>query len=61
MSELAHKDWIDRAAAIRFRDKAFDAYFTNPRYLQSIREKFGPETEAHIREMTAHKLTRNNA
>ncbi|MBN9073742.1 MAG: aldehyde dehydrogenase [Rhizobiales bacterium] len=23
MSELAHKDWIDRAAAVRFRDKAF--------------------------------------
>ncbi len=23
MSELSHKDWIDRAAAIRFRDKAF--------------------------------------
>jgi gamma-glutamyl-gamma-aminobutyraldehyde dehydrogenase len=23
MSELAHKDWIDRASAIRFRDKAF--------------------------------------
>lgn len=23
MSELSHKDWIDKAAAIRFRDKAF--------------------------------------
>ncbi|QAZ42028.1 aldehyde dehydrogenase [Mesorhizobium sp. Pch-S] len=23
MSELSHRDWIDRAAAIRFRDKAF--------------------------------------
>ncbi|WP_204278005.1 aldehyde dehydrogenase family protein, partial [Escherichia coli] len=23
MSELSHKDWIGKAAAIRFRDKAF--------------------------------------
>jgi len=32
MSELSHKDWIDKAAAIRFRDKAFiDGKFVSAR------------------------------
>ena len=41
-----------------FRDRAFHAYFSNQRYLDMIRQKFGGETVQHIREMTAHKLER---
>ncbi|MEW5982059.1 MAG: radical SAM protein [Acidobacteriota bacterium] len=46
---------------LQFRDRAFDLYFTNPDYLQSIRRKFGEDTVAHIREMTLHRLERLHA
>jgi len=44
---------------LRFRDHAFDVYFTNPRYLEMITGKFGVETARHVRDMTSHKLLRN--
>lgn len=53
--------YVTAAQVIRFRDKAFDTYFTHPRYLDMIRKKFGPETEKHLREMAVHKLVRKNA
>ena len=46
------------AEVLRFRDKAFDTYFSNPRYLELVRGKFGEETVRHIREMASHKLER---
>ena len=33
----------------------------NAPYLDMVRDKFGPETVAHIREMTSHRLERTYA
>ncbi len=44
-----------------FRDYAFDTCFQGPRYLDMIKAKFGDETFNHIRQMTKHKLIRDNA
>lgn len=45
---------------VGFRDYAFQAYFTNPRYLNRIENLFGIKTVKHIQEMTSHSLSRNN-
>jgi len=49
---------LSAAEVLRFRDNAFYEYFTNPVYLNMIREKFGLEAVEHIQEMTRHKLKR---
>ena len=46
---------------LSFRDQAFQTYYTNARYLDSLRTKFGEETVTHIRQMTAHRLERKYA
>jgi radical SAM superfamily enzyme YgiQ (UPF0313 family) len=46
---------------LRFRDAAFQQYFTRPAYLAMMRKKFGAATIAHIQEMTRHKLDRRAA
>ena len=43
---------------LRFRDKAWQTYFTNPTYLDMVTRTFGPLTTEHIREMAAHTLER---
>jgi radical SAM superfamily enzyme YgiQ (UPF0313 family) len=52
---------ISSSEVLRFRDRAFDTYFTHEPYLQLVRHKFGEATVAHIREMTKHKLARKYA
>lgn len=49
---------LSGAEVLRFRDKAFNTCFSNPRYLEMIRGRFGEETVRHIREMASHKLER---
>jgi len=49
---------LSAADVLAFRDHAFDVYFRSQRYLDMIREKFGPETVQHIQEMASHKLVR---
>ena len=44
-----------------FRDKAFQDYFNNPKYLKMIGKKFGPEVVTHIEEMLQQKIQRKNA
>lgn len=46
---------------LKFRDDAFHAYFTNPRYLEMVERTFGAPTAAHIREMTKTRLERKFA
>lgn len=46
---------------LSFRDYAFDAYYTSPRYLSMIKQKFGTATVEHIRKMTSTKLRRKYA
>ena len=51
---------VSGAEVLRFRDQAFQAYYSSPRYLQMIEKKFGAETTAHIKDMTSHKLARQH-
>jgi len=52
---------LSGAEVLRFRDHAFQIYFSSPRYLEMIERKFGPETVAHIKEMASQKLVRRHA
>ena len=49
---------LSAAEVLAFRDDAFNAYFTDPRYLDLVTQRFGWETRGHIEEMTRHKLRR---
>ena len=51
--------YIPAKDVLRFRDKAFQAYYTNPRYLEMVEQKFGAATVGHIGEMTGHRLERD--
>ena len=44
---------------VAFRDWAFDQYFTSPRYLQMMHQKFGNGAVDQIKRMTAVKLERD--
>jgi radical SAM superfamily enzyme YgiQ (UPF0313 family) len=46
---------------LRFRDEAFHSYFSNPRYLDMLGAKFGPETRSHVEGMNRHRLRRKYA
>jgi hypothetical protein len=50
--------YLTGAEVLRFRDFAFNAYYTNPRYLSMINKKFGLETTNHIIQMASQKLER---
>jgi radical SAM superfamily enzyme YgiQ (UPF0313 family) len=52
---------LSAAEVLRFRDAAFDSYFTGARYLEMIRARFGMDVRNHVAAMTAHKLVRRNA
>jgi anaerobic magnesium-protoporphyrin IX monomethyl ester cyclase len=49
---------ISAADVLRFRDNAFDAYFSNPRYLEMVTQRFGWETRKHIEQMASQSLAR---
>ena len=51
---------LSSGEVLAFRDYAFDAYYTNPRYLDRIDRCFGRETVQHIRKMSEHKLPRKH-
>jgi anaerobic magnesium-protoporphyrin IX monomethyl ester cyclase len=52
---------LPASEVIKFRDRAFQVYFSSPKYLDMVLKTFGPETVAHIREMATHKLERQFA
>ena len=52
---------LSAGEVLAFRDEAFHTYFTHAPYLDMIGRKFGADTVAHIKEMTAHKLERRFA
>ncbi len=49
---------LTASEVLRFRDHAFKAYFSSPRYLQMVERKFGKETVEHIRMMSSFRLAR---
>jgi anaerobic magnesium-protoporphyrin IX monomethyl ester cyclase len=50
--------YLSGAEVLRFRDQAFQQYFSSPRYLRMIETKYGSLTADHIREMAAQPLVR---
>lgn len=51
-------DVVPAKDVLRFRDDAFHAYFSNPKYLDMITQRFGWETRAHVTEMARPRLRR---
>jgi radical SAM superfamily enzyme YgiQ (UPF0313 family) len=54
-------NYLTAGEVLTFRDAAWHQYFSNPAYLELIKDKFGVETYNHIFEMTTHKLKRKHA
>lgn len=52
---------LPASEVLKFRDHAFQAYFTHPSYLSYVERRFGADTLAHIKEMSAHRLERKFA
>ena len=50
--------YISNVEVLRFRDHAFQEYFSNPQYLNVIEEKFGRGVVEHVNQMLKHKLHR---
>lgn len=51
-------DALTSAEVLRFRDQAFDTYFSSASYLDLVKRKFGSEVLGHIREMSSITLKR---
>ena len=51
-------DTLPASEVLRFRDKAFITYFTDPNYLKMIEKKFGQKVIDHINQMLAIPLKR---
>jgi anaerobic magnesium-protoporphyrin IX monomethyl ester cyclase len=49
---------VSAAAVLGFRDEAFHEYFSSPRYLDMVAQRFGWETREHIEEMSQTRLRR---
>jgi radical SAM superfamily enzyme YgiQ (UPF0313 family) len=52
---------LSAGEVLRFRDHAFRAYFTHPKYLGMVEQKFGTTTAEHIRSMSSQRLVRQYA
>ncbi len=51
-------DFLEAKDVLRFRDEAWQHYFTNPKYLNMVREKFGQNVVDHINALSSVKLKR---
>ncbi len=49
---------LSAAEVLRFRDNAFNTYYTSPKYLDMLEQKFGFAAKTHVQEMTKIKLKR---
>ncbi len=50
---------LTAAEVLRFRDDAFQGYYTNPRYLEMVQQRFGAAMVEHIRTMAGRRLERD--
>src|SRR5262249_24934009 len=51
--------YVTAKDVLQFPDQAFLKYYTNPRYLDMVGKRFGPETVDHIKGMTRFRLERH--
>jgi hypothetical protein len=52
---------VSASEVLKFRDYAFQKYFTHQPYLDYVERRFGADTVAHIRDMASHRLERKFA
>jgi len=52
--------YLQGGQVLAFRDYAFQAYYTNPRYLNMIKKNFNTKTVQYIQEMSEKKITRKS-
>lgn len=50
--------YVSSADVLKFRDEAWQKYFTNPVYLKLVEQKFGPIERKNIEDMASIKLKR---
>ncbi|MFH1582622.1 MAG: radical SAM protein [bacterium] len=50
--------YLSGQEVLRFRDNAFQEYCSNPKYLETISDKFGSEALSHIKEMLKYEIKR---
>lgn len=50
--------YLTSAEVIKFRDNAFNEFYSSPRYQDMVLEKFGEGTLQHIKDMSKYKLKR---
>jgi len=50
--------YLSAADVLRFRDNAFKEYFSNPKYLEMVRDKFGSKVVEHIEGMLKYEIRR---
>jgi anaerobic magnesium-protoporphyrin IX monomethyl ester cyclase len=53
--------YLSGREVLAFRDKAFKDYFSDPKYLKMIEEKFGKEAVEHVNEMLKYEIKRKYA
>jgi radical SAM superfamily enzyme YgiQ (UPF0313 family) len=52
---------ISASEVLRFRDEAFQKYFSHPPYLAMVERRFGQATAEEVRRMASHRLERQFA
>jgi anaerobic magnesium-protoporphyrin IX monomethyl ester cyclase len=57
-SEPLHTKYLSSAEVLRFRDEAWQTYFTNPSYLNLVERRFGITQRQNVEHMTTIKLKR---
>lgn len=57
-SEPLPTRYLSSAEVLRFRDAAWQTYFTNPDYLDLVKRKFGEQEQVNVENMTKIKLKR---
>ena len=57
-SEPLPTNYLSSAEVLKFRDQAWQTYFTNPDYLNLVEKKFGLQERKNIEDMTKIKLRR---
>lgn len=50
--------YVSAAEVLRFRDQAFQTYFTNPNYLRLVEQRFGAAQRSNVETMTQIRLKR---
>jgi len=57
-SEPLETNFLSAAEVLKFRDDAWQTYFTNPAYLSLVEQRFGSQERSNVEEMTRVKLKR---